>query len=139
MDSQPKDARVRVRISNAAMERLNRIAKARNLDVFDYLRGVLENHEDDYIAYHAYNASRHATLAALVMMVYLQVTTNKNFNPDVLKDVGKHVFGIVGEGPARPQWVGGSAPASGDDFTEALIDMYSRFIADRFPEMRPTA
>ena len=136
MVSQPQEARIRLRLSPACYERMCRQASSRQLHVQDYIRLVVEGHEEDFTAFHAYNASRHATMAAFVMMVYLQVTANKNFNADVLKDIGKHVHAVVGDGPGKPTLSGETPNVDPDFFVEGLMAFYGRFVVDRFPDMR---
>jgi hypothetical protein len=135
MTSHKIDTRVRLNLSERTHARLSAIAKSREMGLADYCVRVLEGVDDDFVAYHAYNASKHSTLAVYILMVMLQIDRGKQIQSEVAAQLGKLVHAAVGHGPAMPRFDGDLPEVEPDVFVEALMDFYSRFAADRFPDL----
>lgn len=134
MTSRKFDARIRVNISERAHTRLSAIAESKNMGLADYCALVLEGVDDDFAAFHAYNASKHATLAVYMLTIMMQLDHGKQLQSEVLAQLGKHVHASVGPGPGRPRFDGDASEVDPDVFVDALTTLYRRFVADRFPD-----
>lgn len=131
----PKEARVRIRMRQETYQRIAKIAELRHLSVSEYLYEVCETLEEDYLTYHAFNASWHSTVSSHLLAVLIRLIAGKNFSRDILADISAHAKWQVGKGPMRPTADWSRPDNETYEAVAALIERYDRLVTDRLGDI----
>lgn len=132
MSSREHFPRVRVTLEPKAYERLQSLAEVRGMTVQNYSRLILEGHEGDFLAYHAFTASRFSVMAAMITSLVYQAQMGKPYSDPVLQWMNDQMMHIVGDGPGRPSVPAPENFAERNEFVRAIIEALTKSVGDQF-------